>query len=117
MNNTQNTNGRHTKGPWKIIEVTESCTSIQSVIDREDGRGSYIAEINWEPDGVNVSGPLLPADKANARLISAAPELLEALKQLIEHIEWREDFLIEDAEEGNQNAYTLAKAAINKATI
>jgi len=98
--NTQNTSGQHTKGEWHSKEG--------QIYPIETGKTlaviPYFDKDNQEQE-------------ANARLISAAPELLEALKQLVEHIEWREDFLIEDAEEGNQNAYTLAKAAITKATI
>jgi len=56
---------KHTKGPWKIKEGTIHNHVIS-------GNGEYIAGVQ---DGIN--------DIADAQLIAAAPELLEALKQLV----------------------------------
>jgi hypothetical protein len=41
-------------------------------------------------------------------------KVLPILEGLVEHLEWREDFLIEDAEEGNENTYSKAKALIEE---
>ena len=53
--------------------------------------------------------------KANAQYAALAvnnlANLAEALKSLMEYLEWREDFIIEDAEQ-NENAYSQAEAAL-----
>lgn len=54
---------KHTPGPWRISGHSEDSPEKLSV---EDGYGYFIAEVDF---GL--------AQKANARLIAAAPELLE----------------------------------------
>lgn len=62
---------KHTPGPWRISTALGN-----------DGGGSYRHEI--DPCGVTIYQHLLgrtvPEIQANARLIAAAPEMLEALK-------------------------------------
>lgn len=60
---------KHTPGPWRLSGHSEDSPEKLSV---EDGNGYFIAEVDF---GL--------AQKANARLIAAAPELLEALKELV----------------------------------
>ena len=65
----------HTKGPWRI----------QEQIDKETGM-VYLSGHNW----IGFAGIIVEMDgglpskegQANARLIAAAPELLEACKAL-----------------------------------
>lgn len=52
--------------------------------------------------------------QANARLIAESKNLFKIVGELIQYLEWREDFLIEDSEEGETNVYTQAKAIINR---
>jgi len=57
-------------------------------------------------------------NEANAEYTALAVNNLhhiaEALKEMIQYLEWREDFAIEDADEGNENVYTKAKEALKR---
>lgn len=66
--------GKYTKGPWYESTIDE-VIHIQSASINED---NYVCGINLEEDGPNA--------EANARLIAAAPELLEACKQAKNYI-------------------------------
>jgi len=96
----------HTPGPWhKLCAVTQSgiCgASIYGQIE-SDGQpklGSHIAE---------VFGQHTTIDEANARLIAAAPELLEACKAVLANADKRQLVATVETEE-------LCRAAIAKAT-
>ena len=60
----------HTPGPW-TYEIGRGCKTIS-------GRYHEIA------DTVGLDNELGGQDEANARLIAAAPELLEALKAILD---------------------------------
>lgn len=60
----------HTPGPWWIVRRIGDALQVNAH-HRGEGSSYCVASINhWEGD----------ADKANAHLIAAAPDLLEALK-------------------------------------
>lgn len=61
---------RHTSGPWK----THLCNDTSII----DGEGNDIAQVSGDYENPAV----WPVMEANARLMAAAPELLEALKEL-----------------------------------
>lgn len=63
---------KHTPGPWRV--ETEETVSVR---DRKDGS---VATLGWLSN--RMAGPRRSSQEvqANARLIAAAPELLEALK-------------------------------------
>lgn len=70
----------HTPGPWEVVEVWSGPASE---------RGLVYARIQGADGSVGFAGAYLskqgkPDDecRANARLIAAAPELLEALEKL-----------------------------------
>ena len=63
---------KHTPGPWKMDVVLPLCV----IQDNEDGEG--IATIEGDNRFSEVKG--------NARLIAAAPDLLEAAREAIEDI-------------------------------
>ncbi len=72
----------HTPGPWTVRHLTGFPLMIATQPDA-DGFGEPIAD---------TSRHMLPAEAlANARLIAAAPDLLEALKWALEHAEWSND--------------------------
>jgi hypothetical protein len=59
----------HTPGPWRVGDGGSWGAMVK------DGNGDGIC--------IPCSGRLGPTDAANARLIAAAPELLEALRALV----------------------------------
>ncbi len=86
----------HTPGPW-IFDPATGSQRFRSG-GYVDGNGDYkipIASIAWTEDETCV---------ANAKLISAAPELLSALKELVQN--W----------DGEDEDMYHARAAIDKAT-
>lgn len=73
--NKENTVTPHTPGPWRVHEDIPS-DSYCPLIEAENPEG-------YSVDIANVSRPAtggLDSMEANAKLIAAAPELLEALK-------------------------------------
>jgi hypothetical protein len=79
----------HTSGPWERSgctiyagEIMLACTYC------EENRHLHTIEADDAiPDSTGIHGNGLDEAWANARLIAAAPELLDALKTLIEGIE------------------------------
>ena len=66
---------QHTPGPWRVSDWKRSPIPIVA----SDGR--MVADVRLQPDPVSVQG--WPTEEANARLIAAAPELLE----IAQHVE------------------------------
>ena len=65
---------KHTPGPWRLKRSTKFY-------------GTDLKEYHWVGfgpigDETPVTAPLIPENEANARLIAAAPDLLEALKYI-----------------------------------
>ena len=85
---------KHTPGPW-----------------RTDARNGFPLDI--EDPGEYMIAKATPCAKAeaNARLISAAPDLLDALKELLDR-EWQDD----EGDYTLEMAHRKARAAISKAT-
>ena len=96
---------KHTPGPW-LIEAQNSHTGAIATVHNTTDVWVEIWSENWIVTGM---GP--EEQSANARLIAAAPDLLEALKRLSDQCD-RMRLLgqhMTDAEES-------AKTAITKAT-
>lgn len=100
----------HTPGPWKALEYNE-LSGFVLVSDNAE-----IAHIHES----NHSNP--DTGKANARLIATAPDLLEALEQLLAdhpvlrtHPIGAPNSRARHAHEGAIRAYDNARAAIAKA--
>jgi hypothetical protein len=69
----------HTPGPWGIVAQSRDLLIT--------ARAGLVAKLP------HSQHPLAPSDEvslANARLIAAAPDLLEAGKMLLESLEWEE---------------------------
>ena len=67
---------KHTPGPW--------CVRHDDMVCSQEGR--IIADCESTPYAMRPAPPIVE-DKANATLIAAAPELLEALKQFVDYYE------------------------------
>ena len=67
---------KHTKGPWEIIEHDWAATGIVG------GRNDYVCLLKIEPSNDECEVAMSNRMAANAQLIAAAPELLEALQEV-----------------------------------
>lgn len=88
---------KHTPGPWILDEYGPEFT-MRTVRGKSLGGGTEVAIITTGSYSDEV-------EEANARLIAAAPELLEACKQA----EWQYEQL------GDSRAIKMLRAAIAKA--
>ncbi|RSZ60011.1 hypothetical protein HF313_14955 [Massilia atriviolacea] len=99
----------HTPGPW-VLEP--------------NARGGINIRCSWGVIGCAFSGvSFAPGEpnqvieqRANAHLIAAAPDLLEALRELANDIAERFDMESSSTNPGMKNAVAEARAAIAKAT-
>jgi hypothetical protein len=82
-------NTQHTPGPWEFLP------------DNGDAVGALVAKTGWVCDFLTDPSP------SNARLIAAAPDLLELLIELVD---------IEGPQPGTSAWGEKARAAIAKAT-
>ena len=69
---------KHTKGPWRIDKSADNALPCVVGIDPKDRQEFEICEV-W---GEDIDIKETPMARANAHLIAAAPELLEACKAL-----------------------------------
>lgn len=74
---------KHTPGPWNLFNTAEIFTNLGAVnaegIEATSNDGWMIADCD-------MGGLSLSEIKANAMLIAAAPDLLEALEVMIEFV-------------------------------
>jgi hypothetical protein len=92
----------HTAGPWAHDD--------HEIYSEQTDHGAAICTMN------TTSAHFTKEEaEANARLIAAAPELLAALQKLVQFVEWRQDFIVEDHELGESNQYSEALSAIQTA--
>lgn len=74
---------KHTPGPWKIIDKNYHASIINPGIDAAGGKISVVL-VSVSPNELSgISGKDDQEREANAKLISAAPDLLEALHELL----------------------------------
>ena len=118
--------GGFTKGPW-LLELHEKCGTIDIYGPRRDGETRQsdgcgpIAEIDCADGEDRLFPPLNAESVANARLISAAPTMLDALASLDAVLDFGEPgsdekpLIFEDWSDLNA-AFQKARAAIAKAT-
>jgi len=105
----------HTPGPWKATcldredERRTLFWDIEQV--RKPGQG-YRGGIGTIHASEHIGGVTIEERDANARLIAAAPDLLEALKDLIDDLEIRSTKGVVNCSHG---VYCSARQAIAKA--
>jgi hypothetical protein len=87
----------HTKGPWWDSGLEVGTVPMMDI------------------KVARVSGATFDEAKANARLIAASPDLLEALREVLKHEEWHAASADEVTREA-RDAIRKARAAIAKAT-
>ena len=94
---------KHTPGPWEVVREDEHEWSIwyKYYVDGEKRPRS-----SWLADSIN--------SEADARLIAAAPDLIEALKSIEEY--WNQDQNETAMADACWHAINTARAAIARAT-
>ena len=92
---------KFTEGNWNVSDDTSECYLVKS---DDGGLIAFVYDGDFDDEAIHMD-----VVQANAKLIAAAPELLDACIKLAERIELRN---ISDSE-----AYFIAKNAIKKATV
>ena len=92
---------KHTPGPWETDDI-KSCDGHRYVLAGNHEEAQVIARITLR----TFVGPTQSESEANARLIAAAPELLESLRL----------FVGENKTHTEGERMEVARAAIAKAT-
>ena len=77
---------KYTQGPW-LLDDAEDVDLPNHVGISAVGHG-LLAQVVWVMEDDVRMGKSSPRCEANARLIAAAPELLEALQQAVGSLEW-----------------------------
>ena len=90
---------RHTPGPWRIEGESGDSPYIAGAMP--SGEPDHVCQIIETPDG---------EDHANAALIAAAPELLQALRALLDQHMAGVDLSVRDRHEWCRAAAAIAKA-------
>ncbi len=70
---------KHTLGPWSVVIPKSKQVRMYVARPPEKGKAAPIVDVGGY-------GDTLEQDEANARLIAAAPELLEALEQILSEL-------------------------------
>lgn len=103
---------KHTPGPWELDPPETAHVTDEDYHAIRAGCGFWaIAKDQREP-GFSIAGHMSAAD---ARLMNAAPELLEALREVLKHEKWHAAMADEVTDEAKA-AIKGADAAIAKAT-
>lgn len=99
---------KHTPGPWRVAKTG---TPSKRIFAGDE----LIATIRHFFRGADAIGPLPSQATANARLIAAAPDLLEACKQTLAEMRAYVGESEFDKSDPSQFVFDLLKSAIAKA--
>lgn len=100
------TNANHTPGPWEH----GNNGLIYGQCAEDDVEAPFVCDV-IEDSAMQALGMLSPIEEANARLIAAAPELLDALTHTLDFLHANDD-----GEDDVRWRIEKAQAAIAKAT-
>ena len=101
---------KHTKGPWEVVQTDAGIIVRTESVKKTRAGASRYAAIG----GFDRSDPEQLAEAlANARLIAAAPELLEALEALVN--DFGRDGYGGELEDGECRVIDMARNAIAQA--
>ena len=103
---------KHTPGPW-LLRTTQTSSGLCHIVSAADWRGAFIYGDGIRK-GVDDALPKAQELAANARLIAAAPDLLEALQRIEEY--WNQDQNETAMADACWHAINTARAAIARAT-
>ena len=95
----------HTPGPWHIAKSADGTPAVCVPVHSREGTAFVVAQLNRP----RLMGSVTGSADANARLIAAAPELLEALECIV-----GERMNVTDAMTANE-MFEKARAAIARA--
>ena len=125
MNKTQKPEQGHTPGPWQTSEYTTGSDETRVGVDQSDpenkGGTRSIASMTgsfYTRPGQPQQDRILIENRANARLIAAAPELLEACRQILwklGHNEKSEHYSGPGRVTRHDATVRMAQAAVDKA--
>lgn len=107
MTTTEIKAGKRTPGPWTIAEYGIAEVGAKYLCIKKGGK--TVSRI--DPQGNSLSTN--DTDYANARLIAAAPELLEALRRIMEYAHLGASVC--DIDVNEQPQFVNVRAAISKA--
>ena len=103
----------HTKGPWSIYRPISKNAEARLGVDGSNGHAIVFFAYGDDNTDSGIHGATPEEAEANARLIAAAPDLLEALKGLYAD---QVDYLTINKLGGKDNHWMkAARAAISKA--
>ena len=105
---------KHTPGPWITDDYSKN--DVARHVMNGNGNGPvYIARVPLQ-SAAGMRTNAYSAQEANARLIAAAPDLLEALRAADWYIGQLEPFVYGPDDDGIHEERAKVKAAIAKAT-
>lgn len=99
----------HTPGPWFLLESD----GVLQISDSEK-HGNKAAIVHWA--GFDAGDKTKKAKRANARLIAAAPDLLDALEAMLREFTGQNYCAPDEYPVAKLGAMRKAKEAIAKAT-
>jgi hypothetical protein len=102
---------QHTPGPWIVVNEDYGQVIRGAEVEREERGIKY----SFRDYVGSTWGHRSDTGDANACLIAAAPDLLEALKRTLKHIKW-EAASADEVTAGCREDIAQAEAAIAKAT-
>ena len=115
----QMTEQKHTPGPWNLVPPNELPWALEDCGRPGEKTLTIIAENGYGvlsiPASITDGYPKSGVAMANARLIAAAPELLEAAKEVISLLEEHGGVIVPHLLDTDENAGQRLRDAIAKA--